>query len=318
MIRRRSVLTAALGGAGALALAACQGQDDAGGGGGGSGASDAGGSDASALAGVTIGGPADGEPTVSFSAPLSITRPEGKVVTTGSGEPLTAGQSVITRSVYVNAADGTVLQSYWKGAPESVLSVVPEMIGEPAAQFLTGVPLGSRVAMTGWQRSQDGSTFALVQVADLVEAIAARASGTPQTPDPALPAVTLADNGAPSLEAPPTGNPPTETQRSVLIQGTGRPTAAGDTLYMHYTGWKWSDGSTFDSSWERGAPFSFVLGQQQVITGWDAQLVGLPVGSQVELVIPPKDAYAGSGNELENETLVFVADILHASAPRTS
>ena len=65
--------------------------------------------------------------------------------------------------------------------------------------------------------------------------------------------------------------------------GAGDTTVAGDYLTMHYTGWKWSDGSQFDSSWDRSAPFSFVQGQGQVITGWDENLLDLAVGSQVML-----------------------------------
>src|SRR5690625_6332175 len=86
---------------------------------------------------------------------------------------------------------------------------------------------------------------------------------------------------------------------------------------MHYTGWTWSDGEQFDSSWERGAPFSFVQGAEQVITGWDEQLLDVPVGSQVMLVIPPEDAYGDQG-ELAGETLVFVIDILDRSEEHTS
>src|SRR5699024_11741363 len=77
---------------------------------------------------------------------------------------------------------------------------------------------------------------------------------------------------------------------------------------------KWSDGSQFDSSWERGAPFGFVLGQGQVITGWDESLVDAAVGSQLMLVIPPSEAYGDQG-ELAGETLIFVVDVLDAARP---
>src|SRR5699024_12630017 len=88
----------------------------------------------------------------------------------------------------------------------------------------------------------------------------------------------------------------------------------GDYLTMQYTGWKWSDASQFASSWERGAPFGFVLGQGQVITGWDESLVDAAVGSQLMLVIPPSDAYGDQG-ELAGETLIFVVDVLDAARP---
>ena len=70
--------------------------------------------------------------------------------------------------------------------------------------------------------------------------------------------------------------------------------------------------SRFDSSWERGAPFSFVQGGGQVIAGWDENLLDLTVGSQVMLVIPPEEAYGDQG-ELAGETLIFVVDVLDAA-----
>ncbi|MCT1997041.1 FKBP-type peptidyl-prolyl cis-trans isomerase [Brachybacterium muris] len=84
---------------------------------------------------------------------------------------------------------------------------------------------------------------------------------------------------------------------------------------MQYTGWAWDTGEKFDSSWDRGAPFSFVQGQGMVITGWDQHLLDLPVGSQVMLVIPPVDAYGEdpAQHQLGGKTLVFVVDVLDAA-----
>src|SRR5699024_2790889 len=98
------------------------------------------------------------------------------------------------------------------------------------------------------------------------------------------------------------------------MRAEGDTARKGDYLTMQYTGWKWSDGSQFDSSWERGAPFGFVLGQGQVITGWDESLVDAAVGSQLMLVIPPSEAYGDQG-ELAGETLIFVVDVLDAARP---
>src|SRR5699024_12516466 len=88
----------------------------------------------------------------------------------------------------------------------------------------------------------------------------------------------------------------------------------GDYLTLQHPGWKWSDGSQFDPSWERGAPLGFVLGQGQGITGWDESLVDAAVGPQLMLVIPPSEAYGDQG-ELAGETLIFVVDVLDAARP---
>ncbi len=85
---------------------------------------------------------------------------------------------------------------------------------------------------------------------------------------------------------------------------------------MSYTGALWKDGKNFDSS--ANSPeghFETVIGQKQVITAWDTQLVGKTVGSRMLLVVPPKDGYGAAGSPPKisgTDTLVFVVDILAA------
>jgi len=142
-----------------------------------------------------------------------------------------------------------------------------------------------------------------------------RAKGEPGSPSGDYPEVTLGDDGAPALAGPLEGEGPSKTERELLIEGGGDTTRAGDYLTMQYTGWKASDGSEFDSSWKRGAPFSFVQGGGSVITGWEENLLDLKVGSQVMLVIPPAEAYGEDpkAHELGGETLIFVVDVLDAA-----
>lgn len=84
------------------------------------------------------------------------------------------------------------------------------------------------------------------------------------------------------------------------------PAKAGDTVQVHYTG-KLTDGTVFDTSLNRGAPFEFVLGGGRVIKGWDEGIVGMRVGDKRRLVIPPDLAYGpnGQGPIPANATLVF-------------
>merc|ERR1711963_50201 len=69
----------------------------------------------------------------------------------------------------------------------------------------------------------------------------------------------------------------------------------GDKLSMHYRGSLHSDGSEFDSSYERGEPLSFTLGSGQVIKGWDQGLLAMCIGEKRKLVIPPALGYGDSG-----------------------
>src|ERR1700694_1341829 len=94
--------------------------------------------------------------------------------------------------------------------------------------------------------------------------------------------------------------------------GTGPVATAGQTVKVHYTGWL-TNGKKFDSSVDRGEPFTFNLGGGQVIKGWDEGVAGMKVGGKRQLRIPPALAYGdrGAGGAVPpNATLIFDVDLL--------
>jgi len=98
--------------------------------------------------------------------------------------------------------------------------------------------------------------------------------------------------------------------------GTGPGPQAGPTVTVNYTGWLFVDskkGKKFDSSLDRGEPFSFTLGQGQVIKGWDEGLATMHVGGKRTLIIPPDLGYGarGAGGDIPpGATLMFDVDLL--------
>ena len=97
-----------------------------------------------------------------------------------------------------------------------------------------------------------------------------------------------------------------------LNEGTGASAKAGDSVEVHYTGWL-TDGTKFDSSVDRGRPFSFQLGAGRVIQGWDEGVAGMKVGGKRKLMIPPELGYGprGAGNVIPpNAELVFEVELL--------
>jgi peptidylprolyl isomerase len=100
------------------------------------------------------------------------------------------------------------------------------------------------------------------------------------------------------------------------LAGTGAAPAKGQTCVMHYTGWLWTagaKGAKFDSSVDRGRPFSFPLGQGRVIKGWDEGVASMKVGGKRTLLIPPGLGYgpAGAGGVIPpNATLLFEVELL--------
>jgi len=72
------------------------------------------------------------------------------------------------------------------------------------------------------------------------------------------------------------------------------------------------DGTKFDSSLDRGTPFTFTLGAGQVIKGWDQGLLGACVGEKRKLLIPPELGYGATGSPPKipaNADLVFETEI---------
>jgi FKBP-type peptidyl-prolyl cis-trans isomerase FkpA len=115
----------------------------------------------------------------------------------------------------------------------------------------------------------------------------------------------------PSLPTQPV--PPDQQMGMVTITaGTGDVAKAGDRVSVHYVG-TLTDGSKFDSSRDRNQPFQFVLGQGQVIKGWDQGVAGMKVGEKRKLTIPPAMAYGAMGRPPKippNSTLVFEVELL--------
>lgn len=94
-------------------------------------------------------------------------------------------------------------------------------------------------------------------------------------------------------------------------QGLGREAIRGTTVVVHYTG-KLTNGKVFDSSVDRGEPFSFQLGQGQVIQGWERGIVGMKEGGKRKLTIPPQFGYGtrAVGPIPANSTLIFDVELI--------
>ena len=162
--------------------------------------------------------------------------------------------------------------------------------------FVTGLAL----ALAGCGGDDDGG-----------EATEATATRTQTVEQPAGGALTDLDT-KPRVPDP-AGSPPSRLQVDDIVKGRGAPARRGDTISGQYVGVTFSSGQEFDSSWDRGQPFSFRLGAGDVIPGWDRGLVGMRRGGRRQLTIPPDLAYGEQGSPPAigpNETLVFVVDLV--------
>jgi FKBP-type peptidyl-prolyl cis-trans isomerase FkpA len=119
--------------------------------------------------------------------------------------------------------------------------------------------------------------------------------------------------------------PPAELQKVDIVKGTGEGISQGQVAVVHYTGWLYDPGAAeqkgakFDSSRDRGQPFSFSVGAGNVIRGWDEGVQGMQPGGQRRLVIPPALGYGevGAQNVIPpNATLVFDIELLRIDEPK--
>ena len=100
-------------------------------------------------------------------------------------------------------------------------------------------------------------------------------------------------------------------------RGSGAVAKAGQSVTVHYTGWLYVNGARgkkFDSSVDRGQPFTFALGAGNVIPGWDQGVAGMRVGGKRTLIIPPELGYGANGTPdgtiPPGATLIFDVQLL--------
>jgi FKBP-type peptidyl-prolyl cis-trans isomerase len=146
--------------------------------------------------------------------------------------------------------------------------------------------------------------FVLVLTLFAVLAVAAGCGSTNKSSTPAT-AGPMKVNGQPTTT-------PSGLQYWDMVVGTGATAAPGTTVSVHYSGFL-TTGEKFDSSRDRGEPFSFPLGAGQVIKGWDEGVAGMKVGGQRQLRIPPQLGYGAAGAPgaiPPNATLIFDVELL--------
>ncbi|HSL41772.1 MAG TPA: FKBP-type peptidyl-prolyl cis-trans isomerase, partial [Desulforhopalus sp.] len=105
---------------------------------------------------------------------------------------------------------------------------------------------------------------------------------------------------------------PSGLQYVVVEEGSGDSPVKGAMVSVHYTG-KLLDGKKFDSSYDRGKPIDFPVGNGQVIKGWDEALLGMKKGEKRVLIIPPELGYgpSGRGPIPPNATMVFDVELVN-------
>ena len=277
---------------------------------------------------VTATGSFGKAPTVAIPAATAGSKLYTKTVIQGAGAQLTTSQSLLGDFALYDWSGKThklIGSTYTEGVPTLFTGTL--LPGLETA--LEGQKVGSRVVAvippadafgpTGNSSIGVGPNDTVVFVVDMLKTFA-NTAGVPGTQTSngggALPTVKAGAAGkGPTITIPNTAAPKT-LQVKTLIKGTGAVVKKGQYIVVQYTGVNYRTKKVFDSSWSRSAPFATVIGEGQVIPGWDTGLVGQTVGSRVLLVIPPADGYKAAGSPQAGikgtDTLVFAVDIIDA------
>ncbi|WP_262283271.1 FKBP-type peptidyl-prolyl cis-trans isomerase [Micromonospora sp. MA102] len=178
------------------------------------------------------------------------------------------------------------------------------MLGAAAGVIAVAALIAGIVWLNNGDDDKTASTSATPSATVPAEPTAAPEQQLPADLDPALKTKPTVEAGKGEL---------TKLGVTTLIKGKGPAVKAGQQITTNYVGVFYKDGKEFDASWNNGQPATFPIGVGQVIPGWDQGLVGVPVGSRVQLDIPAELAYGkdASGGRPAGP-LRFVVDVLAA------
>lgn len=270
--------------------------------------------------------------------PFGTKDTQTKVLSEGNGKTIGAKDLVKTDFVLVNGTTGkTITSTFGETVPSIFMDNSQNLPG--LLSTLKGKKVGTKLVVSLPASQAFGSAgnanLGVGANDDLVFYLDIKAADTP-LPE-AAGAARPAESGMPTVKVPSGAGKqatitvakgakaPTSLKTSTLIEGTGKTVKAGDSIAVTYTGQIWGTSTVFDATAKHGdggKPTVFVIGKQQVITGWDKALVGKKVGSRVLIVVPPAEGYGSQGKVDQatgqqvikgTDTIVFVVDILAAN-----
>jgi len=280
------------------------------------------------IADVAVTGARNKLPALKFTAPFGVAETVVKTLVAGTGPVVQKNQLATVNYTGVNG----------RTAKEFDSSVDPQFKHVGAASFqlkdgalvpgfikgLVGQKVGSRVLVaippkdgygpTGSAQAGITATDTLLFVVDIngAQTPLTMAEGAAVTPAANLPKVTVA-NGIPTAIAKPAGAAPKAPVTQVLVRGTGKKVAKGDSVSIQALAAVWRTGKLVTNTWQSGGAQSIVVGNGQLIPAADKALLGQPIGSRVMVVATPPLGIQASGDVTAQDSVVFVFDLLAVS-----
>jgi len=262
-------------------------------------------------------GEAGTAPSVEFDAPLELPQSTAQVIQEGSGEGAGAadGQWIRFQFAQFDATTGEPTGDTYDSVAAQTLEINDEMkqVDPTLYDALEGAKAGDQVAYYVKPEAAPGASapaqkpqLLILDIervknegtkADATEVAELEKAGK-------LPEVSFDDKDVPSVKIPEGTEAPENLIVQVLEEGDGKEATAESTVKAHYTGWNWSQGKQFDSSFSRGEPTEFPL--SGVIPGWTQGLAGLKEGAKVVLTIPTELAYTQGQGDAAGDLVFYV------------
>jgi peptidylprolyl isomerase len=264
--------------------------------------------------------------TVKFDKQITGATDATKVLTTGKGDTVAQGDSLIVQTVIADATtQQTVASSYTDHQPQ-VVSLSAQV--QPLfLNALSGKNIGSRVAVmapateifgpSGNANLKIAATDSVLVVFDVIGKPLDKPDGKKHAAPSWFPKIEKTKGVISGFDFGKTPKPNGSLRSSVMYTGTGAVVKKGQTIFAKYLGEVYRGKKPFDQNFNGTSPATFQIGAGHVIAGWDKTLVGQKVGSEVLLEIPPKDGYGKKGQPQAGikgtDTLYFVVDIVGAA-----
>lgn len=271
---------------------------------------------------VTVTGAEGSKPAIKVKTPLKLKKSSSWTVDRGHGETVRKGAPYFVDLTFADGRTGKVVASTYDQGQKPVL-FAPGHDLPAITNAVTGLPVGSRVVVAAAPQDAYGSKGnpqlgikpgdSVVMVADVADTVLVGPSGKAEKPPRGTPTLKTSQGGTPTGFDFTGAAKPHQLRVVTLVKGNGPKVAAGDTVVANYFGAVWGKSKPFDESYTRGQPFSFPVGQGQVIKAWDQGVAGATVGSRLLLLCPPGVAYGKKGSPPTippNATLAFVVDVL--------
>jgi FKBP-type peptidyl-prolyl cis-trans isomerase len=285
--------------------------------------------DTGSISGMHVSGSFGSAPSVRFDKPVKVKGVHSDVIEKGDGDAIKPGGKALLNMYIANGKTGKkAVSTYDQGQPLNA-TMDESQFFPPLVKVLNGKPSGTRVAFADTVKDLYGAAGAkqlglktsdsLVFIIDVMSVtptdVLDGPHGTDVSPPKDVPGIVTKNGTIQGLDFAKAPKKPGKKLRVVqLVKGTGDPIKGAKIVKLNYVGQVYGRNKPFENSYRKPEPATFVVGDPQLIKGWNKALPGQRVGSRLMLIVPPAEGYGKRGapdiGVTGKSTLVFVMDVL--------